>query len=111
MKCVRNVLGFNEGGGWLIKKRFGKGVIVSFAEKIRQAALSRKTIKLKLKSKQGDIAESVEFEPYSKKIKGDKVTFFCLDVESHHYLDVELGAILDAEITSRVFRPRFPVAF
>ncbi len=84
---------------------------MSFGEVIRQAALNRKTVKLKLKSKQGDISESVEFEPYSKKVKGDKVTFFCLAVESRLYLDVELSSILDAEVTERMFRPRFPVAF
>ncbi len=84
---------------------------MSFSEVIRQAALSRKTVKLKIKSKTGDISESVEFEPYSQKVKGDKVSFFCLEVKTRLYLDVELSRILDAEVTERIFRPRFPVAF
>ena len=44
---------------------------MSFGEIIRQAALSRKTVRLKIKSKTGEFAESVEFEPYSQKVKGD----------------------------------------
>ena len=84
---------------------------MSFAEKIRQAALSRKTVKLKLKSKDGGCVESLEFEPYSQQAKGEKVTFFCLDVHSRYYQDVDLASIQEAEITERMFRPRFPVAF
>lgn len=84
---------------------------MSFGEVIRQAGLSRKTVRLKIKSKDGGTAASVEFEPYSCKELAGKVLFFCLDVETSSYLNVELSSILDAEITSRGFRPRFPVAF
>jgi hypothetical protein len=89
-----------------------RGVVMSFKDVITQAGRQRKTVKLKLKAKKEDAqAQSIEFEPYSAKEIGDKVSFFCLDVESCMCLNVDLATILDAEITNRSFKPRFPVTF
>ncbi len=84
---------------------------MTFCEIIRRAGLSRRTVKLKLRAKRGKITESVELEPYSRKEKGDEVAFFCLDVETCSYLDVKLSSIIEAEMTGRNFKPRFPVTF
>ena len=79
---------------------------------IARAGRQRKTVRLKLKAKKDDApAQSLEFEPYSSREMGGKVSFFCLDVESCMCLNVDLTSILDAEITERNFKPRFPVSF
>lgn len=85
---------------------------MTFVEVISRAGRQRKTVRLKLKSKQDEAqVQSVEFEPYSSRDLGGKVSFFCLDVESCMCLNVELTSILAAEITERNFKPRFPVSF
>lgn len=85
---------------------------MSFKEVITQAGRRRKTVKLKLKAKKGQVAaQSVEFEPYSFRELAGKESFFCLEIESCTYLNVDMSTILDAEITDRNFKPRFPVAF
>ncbi len=82
---------------------------MNFTEIICRAGLNRKTVRLKLKAKEGGSAETAEFEPYSRSQKGTDVAFFCLDVESCSYLNVNLSSVLEAEMTSRGFKPRFPV--
>lgn len=85
---------------------------MSFSELISQAGRQRKIVKLKLKAKKEDSpAESVELEPYSSREMAGKISFFCLDIESCTCLNVDLTSILDAEITDRNFKPRFPVSF
>ena len=85
---------------------------MSFRELISTAARQRKIVKLKLKAKKGDAPpHAIEFEPYNSRELGGKVSFFCLDVESCMCLNVDLASIVDAEITDRSFKPRFPVSF
>ncbi len=85
---------------------------MSVQELICQAGRQRRIVKLKLKASKGDApAESVEFEPYSTRELGGKVSFFCLDIATCACLNVDLTSILDAEITSRSFKPRFPISF
>lgn len=85
---------------------------MTFIDVISQAGRSRKTVKLKLKSKEaGAPAQSAEFEPYSSREMAGKTSFFCLEVENCVCLNVDLTSILDAEITNRSFKPRFPVSF
>lgn len=85
---------------------------MSFNELISRAGRLRKTVRLKIKAKKDDApAQSIEFEPYSSRELAGKVSFFCLDVESCVCLNVDLASILDAEITDRSFKPRFPVSF
>lgn len=85
---------------------------MSLVEVITQAGRQRKTVKLKLKARQtGSPCEHFEFEPYSSRELGGKISFFCLDVEKCAYHNVDLTSILEAEITNRTFKPRFPVTF
>ncbi|WP_303721165.1 hypothetical protein [Malonomonas rubra] len=85
---------------------------MSFGELIAQAGRQRRIVRLKLKSKDGQsLPQSVEFEPYSSREFGGKVSFFCLDVERFACLNVDLASVVDVEITERRFKPRFPVAF
>ena len=85
---------------------------MSVKDLICQAGRQRRIVKLKLKANKGDTpAESIEFEPYSARELGGKVSFFCLDIETCACLNVDLASILDAEITNRSFKPRFPISF
>jgi hypothetical protein len=104
---------FPRGYGTFIKNEKSKEVVkMNLADLIAQAGRQRKTIKLKLKATQeNSSSEAVEFEPYSSRQLGGKVSFFCLDVQNCTCLNVDLASILDAEITTRSFKPRFPVTF
>ncbi len=85
---------------------------MTIADVITQAGRQRKTVKLKLKAKKADApAESLEFEPYSSRELGGKISFFCLAVDSCMCQNVDLGSVLDAEVTNRSFKPRFPITF
>ena len=86
---------------------------MEIAKLVREAGLNRKTVNLQF-VKEGErrgLTVSGEFEPYSQKVKGDTVIFFCLDIKEQKYLDVELKSIFAAEVTDRKFRPRFPITF
>ena len=101
-------------GNTLIKneKLIEKGDVMSFGELIAQAGRQRRIVRLKLKPKDGDsLPQSGEFEPYNAREFGGKVSFFCLDVEKFACQNVDLASVVDAEITERSFKPRFPVAF
>ena len=87
---------------------------MGFDKIIAQAARRGRVVRLKLKGKgrkQAGLTELVDLEPYSVKEKGGSLTFFCLHPESRAYLNIELTSILEAEVTERCFKPRFPVAF
>ena len=83
-----------------------------FHELISQAGRQRKTVKLRLKTTHADMsAASAEFEPYSSREMGGKTTFFCLDIAQCACMNIDLAAVLDVEITTRSFKPRFPISF
>lgn len=65
-----------------------------------------------LKAKKGTShPQAVELEPYSCRNVGGKLSYFCLDVDTCACINIEQDAILDAQITTRSFKPRFPVNF
>lgn len=89
-----------------------KGAAMSVMELISQAGRQRKTVRLKLRRKpDGGGVEALELEPYSSRELGGKVSFFCLEVENCMCVNVDLASIVDAEMTNRSFKPRFPVSF
>ena len=85
---------------------------MSVIDLISTAGRKRKTVRLKLRAQKEDApVQLLEFEPYSSRDTGGKVSFFCLDVASCMCLNVDLASIVDAEITDRSFKPRFPISF
>jgi hypothetical protein len=85
---------------------------MSVTDLISTAGRKRKTVRLKLRAKKEDApVQLLEFEPYSAREMGGKVSFFCLDIASCMCLNVDLTSIIDAEITERSFKPRFPISF
>lgn len=85
---------------------------MSVTELISQAGRQRKIVRLKLRRKsEEEVIEALDLEPYSSRELGGKVSFFCLEVENCMCVNVDLASIVDAEITNRSFKPRFPVSF
>lgn len=84
---------------------------MSFRDLITEAGRQRKIVRLKLKAKNdGAPSRLIDFEPYSSREFAGKVSFFCLDVENCTCLNVDLESVLEAEVTERRFKPRFPIA-
>lgn len=68
------------------------------------------TVKIKVETSKGQ-TEVFEVEPYGRKQKGTSQMFFCLDVNTYEYRNIELASIRGAEMTRSIFKPRFPVDF
>ncbi len=87
---------------------------MGFDKIIAQAAHRGRMVKLVVKGKgrKGSAeVEALELEPYSMKEKGGVLSFFCLHPETRLYLDIDLPSIIEAKMSDRPFKPRFPVAF
>ena len=76
---------------------------------LKDAGRRQRTVKIKT-SNRHNLITTLEVEPYHKRIKGKETLLFCLNVESFTYLSIPITTILEAELTSRSFKPRFPIA-
>ncbi len=68
------------------------------------------TVQIKVETGEGQI-EVLEVEPYGRKQNADCQMFFCLDVNSYEYKNIDMSLIRAAEMTRSLFKPRFPVDF
>ena len=68
------------------------------------------TVRLRVETQKGQ-EEAFEVEAYGRKQKGVTQLIFCLDVKSFEYKNIDLSLIRSAEMTHRMFKPRFPIDF
>ncbi len=79
-------------------------------EIISTAGRRNLTVKIKVETQKGQL-EVFEVEAYGRKQKGLSRLLFCLDVKSFEYKNLDLSLIRSAEMTHRMFKPRFPIDF
>jgi len=77
---------------------------------ISSAGRRNLTVQLKVETQKGQL-EVFEVEAYGRKQKGLQQLVFCLDVKTFEYKNIDLAMIRSAEMTRRMFKPRFPIDF
>jgi len=68
------------------------------------------TVQIKVETPKGQV-EFLEVEAYGRKQKGLQRLIFCLDIKSFKYMNIDLAMVRSAEMTHRMFKPRFPIDF
>ncbi|WP_020677346.1 WYL domain-containing protein [Geopsychrobacter electrodiphilus] len=77
---------------------------------LSMAGRRNQTVRIKVEDSKGNL-DVFEVEPYGRKQKDGGQMFFCLDIKNQEYRNIELSRIREAEMTRRLFKPRFPVDF
>jgi len=77
---------------------------------IANAGRRNLTVRLKVETQKG-LLEVFEVEAYGRKKNGVSLMIFCLDVKTFGYKNFDLALIRSAEMTYRMFKPRFPIDF
>ena len=83
---------------------------MSVEEIIADAGRRLQTVQVKVENSKGQI-EVFEVEPYMPRWQGGNKQIFCLDLDRYEYKSIDVEQIRAAEVTRRMFRPRFPIGF
>jgi predicted DNA-binding transcriptional regulator YafY len=79
-------------------------------ETIVEAARRRQTVIITAREKDGSVGTR-EVEPYSLRSKGEGALFFAWCLTRNRIRSWYLNNVLTAEVTGKVYAPRFPVEF